>query len=65
MINNLAAYRKKAGLRIADVAKALNLSSKTVWKWEQPNYDLKDLKISQLEKLCELFHIKISDLVEL
>ncbi len=63
MMNNLAMYRKKAGLRQIDLAKKIGVSNKTMNEIEKPDFDLRKLSLIKLGLICELLNIKISDLV--
>lgn len=64
MINNLSIYRKKSGLTQKEFAEKLEIGLGTLSKWENPNFDLNNLKVIQLNKICELLHIKIEDLIK-
>lgn len=58
--NNIAAYRKAAGLTQAALAERLNYSDKAVSKWERAE-SIPDVLI--LTQLAELFHVTVNDLL--
>lgn len=64
MINNLAAYRKKAKLTQKELADKLGVTSGTLSKWENPEFDLKELTINCIDQLCEILNIAFWDLIE-
>ena len=65
MINNLASYRKKEKISQIDLANKLGIAVRTLSKYESPTFNLKELSIVELEKICEILNIKIRDLVEI
>ena len=65
MINNLAAYRKKAKLNQKEFADKLKVSTVTLSKWENPEFDLNELSVKTIIHICELLHISIKDLINI
>ena len=62
-MNKLAMYRKKTGLKQSDLAAKLEVSTRTVVNIEKQEYDLKQLSLNEIERICEVLSIKVSDLV--
>lgn len=53
--------RLDAGLRAEDVASHVGVAHSSVRNWEQGRTEPK-LKVSQVAKLCQLYHCTIEDL---
>jgi transcriptional regulator with XRE-family HTH domain len=58
--NNIAAYRKQAGLTQAELAERINYSDKSVSKWESGG-GAPDIYV--LVQLAEIFGVSVNDLV--
>lgn len=58
--NNIAVYRKRAGMTQADLAQKLNFTDKAVSKWERGD-SVPD--VATLVALAELFDITVNDLL--
>ena len=65
MVNNLAAYRKKAKLTQKEFAKQINIGTTTLSKWENPEFDLKELPVKTIVHICELLYIEFKTLVNI
>ena len=65
MINKLSVYRKAKGINQKDFAKMLGIGLGTLSKWENPTFNLKELKVNQLKSICESLNISLRDLIEL
>ena len=65
MINNLASYRRKAKLTQKELAEKLNIGTVTLSKWENPNFDLKELQVKTVESICEVLNISFWDLLKI
>ena len=65
MINNLASYRRKAKLTQKELAEKLNIGTVTLSKWENPNFDLKELQVKTVESICEALNISFWDLLKI
>lgn len=65
MINNLAAYRRRAKLTQKEFADKLGVATTTLSKWENPEFDLMEIKTNDLKDICELLNICFWDLVEI
>lgn len=65
MVNNLAAYRKKAKLNQKEFADKLKVSTVTLSKWENPEFDLNELSVKTIIHICELLRISIKDLINI
>ena len=56
----LKAARVNAGLKQIEVAKALNINNKTLWKWEKGK-SLPDAQI--IGELCRLYNCSYDDII--
>lgn len=65
MINNLAAYRRKADLTQKEFANKIGIGTVTLSKWENPNFDLKELPVKTIAIICEVLNISFWDLVKI
>ena len=65
MVNNLATYRRKEGLTQKEFADKLKVSTVTVSKWENPNFDLRKLQVETILLICEMFKISFWDLLKI
>ena len=65
MINNLAAYRRKAKLTQKEFSEKLEVSTVSISKWENPNFDLRELPVKTIVHICELLHIEFKTLVNI
>lgn len=65
MVNNLAQYRKKSRLSQVELAKKVGISTHSLSIYEEPTYNLKELSLVKLERICEVLNLKISDLVDI
>lgn len=63
MINKLSLYRRSANLTQKEFAKKLRIGTVTLSKWENINFDLKELNVKTIEKICEILNVSFSDLV--
>ena len=58
---NLKFYLKQANMTQADLAEYMNVSTASISNWCTGN---KIPRMDKIDKLCELFHINRSDLIE-
>ena len=65
MINNLATYRRKAKLTQKEFSEKLEVSTVSISKWENPNFDLRDLPVKTIEHICEVLNISFWDLLKI
>lgn len=59
--NNLRYYMKKSEMTQVDLAKYMNVSTASISNWCK---GIKLPRMDKVDKLCELFHIRRSDLME-
>lgn len=60
MYPNIAAERARRGMSLEALAKALSVTRKTVYNWEQAG----NIPQSALEKMADLFQVSVDYLLE-
>ena len=58
--NRLIMLRRRSGLSQIELAKKLNVSSKSIKNWEA---DMSDPSLKSIIALCDVFHISADDLL--
>lgn len=64
-MSNLAYYRKRAGLSQSELAKACDISTRTLQDYEQGVRDINNAKAITVYKMTLALNVSISDILEL